>query len=98
MANLVLIVNVKIAPGYADRLKSAMLENAANSVREDGCLQFDIVYSRDDANDFIFYEVYKDEDALASHRQTPHYLKYFALMQELGDKAVRKAQMYTKMN
>lgn len=98
MANLVLIVNVKVAPGYADKLKPAMLENAANSVKEDGCLQFDIMYSRDDENDFIFYEVYKNDDALASHRKTTHYLKYFGLMQELGDKAVRKAQIYNQMN
>ncbi len=86
MANIVLIANVKTKPGYADTLMPAMQENAAKSVLEDGCFQFDIMMNEDDENDFVFYEVYKNKDALASHRETPHFLAYFNLMRELGDK------------
>jgi quinol monooxygenase YgiN len=71
-----------------------MLENAANSVKEDGCLQFDVIQSQDDENTFLFYEVYTDADALASHRETPHFLKYWNMMQELGDGVKRTAQLH----
>ena len=98
MPNLVLVVNVRIKPGHGAELEPAMLENAANSVKEEHCTQFDVVVSEDDENSFLFYEVYRDAEALAAHRQTPHFLKYFALMQALGDNVERTAQIYTQLN
>ncbi len=98
MPNLVLVVNVRIKPGHGEELKPAMLENAANSVKEEHCTQFDVVVSEDDGNSFLFYEVYKDEAALAAHRKTPHFLKYFALLLALGDNVERTAQIYTQLN
>ncbi len=98
MSNLVLVVNVKIKPGHADALIPAMLENATQSALEETCYQFDVIVSQDDPNTFMFYEVYKDEQALADHRQTPHYLNYYNLMQELGDNVERSAQLHDKMS
>ena len=98
MSNLVLVVNVKVKPGYAEKLMPAMLENAAQSVQEEGCYQFDVIVSQDDENSFMFYEVYEDEEALASHRQTPHFLNYWNLMQELGDNVERVAQLHDKLS
>jgi len=97
MADLVLVVTVKAHPDVVERLKPAMLENAASSVQEEGCLQFDVIVSQDDEHTFIFYEVYKNEEALASHRQTPHFLAYRDLMQELGDSVERTAQPFDKL-
>ena len=94
MANLVLVVNVTVAPQHTQALKPAMLENAANSVKEEGCLQFDVIVSQDDENTFLFYEVYTDAQALAAHRQTPHFLNYWNMMQELGDGVKRTAQLH----
>jgi len=79
-------------------LKPAMLENAAESVKEETCFQFDVSVSQDDGNTFIFYEVYKDEEALAEHRKTPHFLNYWNLMQELGDKVERTAKLHDRMS
>ncbi len=98
MSNLVLVVTVKVQPEYADRLRPAMLENAAQSVQEENCHQFDVIVSQDDENTFMFYEVYSDEQALADHRQTPHFLNYWNLMQELGDNVERTAQLFNKLS
>jgi (4S)-4-hydroxy-5-phosphonooxypentane-2,3-dione isomerase len=98
MSNLVLVVTVKVKPEYVDTLKPAMLENAAQSIKEETCYQFDVVVSQDDKNCFMFYEVYKDEQALAAHRQTPHFLNYWNLMQELGDNVERTAQLHDKLS
>ena len=98
MADLVLVVTVKVQPEYADRLKPAMLENAAQSVQEENCYQFDVIQSQDDENTFMFYEVYRDEEALAEHRQTPHFLDYWNLMQELGENVERTAQLFNKLS
>ena len=98
MPNLVLVVTVKVQAEYTAKLRPAMLENAAQSVREETCYQFDVIVSQDDENTFMFYEVYKDEEALAEHRKTPHFLNYWNLMQELGDKVQRHAQLHDKLS
>ncbi len=98
MSNLVLIVTVKIDPGCVEQLKPAMLENAAQSRLEETCYGFDVNVSQDDPNTFLFYEVYKDADALAAHRKKSHFLNYWSLLQELGEKVERTAQLYHKLN
>lgn len=94
MSNLVNLVRVRVQPEVRERLMPAMLENARQSVLEDTCYQFDVIQSRDDENEFVFYEVYKNEEALATHRETPHFLAYFDLIQELGDRVERTPLLY----
>ncbi|MDA0240953.1 MAG: putative quinol monooxygenase [Proteobacteria bacterium] len=94
MANLVNVVNFRVKPGYLDQIKPAMLENAAESVKEPDCYQFDVIQSDDDDHSFLFYEVYKDEAALSTHRTTTHFLTYWCLLEELGDNVERSAQLY----
>lgn len=98
MSNLVLVVTVKVDPDYVEQLKPAMLENAAKSAQEKGCCQFDVIVSQDDEHTFMFYEVYEDEQALALHRQTPHFQTYWDLMQELGGNVERTAQLFDKLS
>lgn len=94
MSNLANIVTVSVDPDVLDQIRPAMLANARNSVEEEGCYQFDVVVSDDDPTAFLFYEIYKDAEALASHRETPHFLAYWKILEELGDKVRRTAQLY----
>ena len=94
MAQLANIVVVKVDPSVIGRIKPAMLENAHNSVKEDGCLQFDVVQSQADENTYLFYEIYTGEAALASHRETAHFKKYWDLLVELDGKVEREAILY----
>ena len=57
-----------------------------------------MIVSKDDKHTFMFYEVYENEQALADHRQTPHFLNYWNLMQELGDNVERHAQLFEKLS
>ncbi len=98
MSDIALVVTIKAQPDCVERLRPAMLANAAASVQEAGCLQFDVIVSQDDENTFMFYEVYEDEDALAQHRQTPHFLAYWNLMQELGENVERTAQLFDRLS
>jgi len=98
MANLINHVSMRFAPGYADKIKSEMLENAHQSVKEDGCLQFDVVQSCEDENVFIYYEVYTGAAALDAHRQTPHFKAYWELMESMGDKVEREAKLFTQIS
>lgn len=74
---LVLLVTVRVKPEHLNEFLPAAKENATRAVADEpGCLRFDIVQDRDDTHLFRFYEVYRDDAALAAHRQTPHFKKY----------------------
>lgn len=50
--------------------------DAAGSRAEPGCLRFDFLEDTSKLNSYVFYEVYKDADALAFHKAQPHYQAY----------------------
>lgn len=69
-----IIVRTQLKPGNRERFLDAMLPNAQASVREEpGCHVFDVIEDRDTPDLFHLYEIYADEQALAAHKQTPHY-------------------------
>lgn len=74
---LVLHVTVQVKPERLDQFLEAVRYDAIHSERDEpGCLRFDIVQDRDDPNRLYFYEVYRDEAALETHRQTTHFKLY----------------------
>jgi len=73
---LVVCVHVHVVPEHRDDFIQATLENARNTVQEPGNLRFDVIQQLDDPNRFILYEVYRDEEGAAAHKQTPHYARW----------------------
>jgi (4S)-4-hydroxy-5-phosphonooxypentane-2,3-dione isomerase len=63
-------------PDLIDDLKKANLINAENSIKENGILQFDVLQQNDDSSRFLLVEVYKDEKAIAQHKETTHYTQW----------------------
>ena len=74
---VILHVTVQAKPEHAREFLEAVRHDAEHSEKDEpGCLRFDVVQDRDDPNRFYYYEVYKDEAALESHRQSPHFKLY----------------------
>jgi quinol monooxygenase YgiN len=69
-------VDLDIVPAERANYLAAITENGAASVKEPGCRRFDILNLASDPNHFFLYEVYDNEAALKSHRETPHFKKY----------------------
>ena len=65
-------------PAEREKFLAAITENGAASVREPGCRRFDILNLASDPNHFFLYEIYDNEAALKSHRETAHFKKYAA--------------------
>jgi quinol monooxygenase YgiN len=75
---IVLHVTVQVKPEHAAEFLEVVRHDAEHSENDEaGCLRFDVIRDRDDPNRFYFYEVYRDEAALAAHRETPHFKLYF---------------------
>lgn len=79
-----ILVTVKLKPGMAAAFRPHILKNAEASVREEAdCHQFQVMASLDEADTFVFYEVYSDEAALERHRRQPHFLEYLQATRDM---------------
>jgi len=69
---LFLCVRFKAKPECRDELKSRLLEMVEITVKEDGCLFYNLHVDRDDQNVFYFFEGWENQSAHDIHGQTAH--------------------------
>jgi (4S)-4-hydroxy-5-phosphonooxypentane-2,3-dione isomerase len=70
---LVVHVHVRVRAGRVEDFLAATLVNARASLGEPGVLRFDVIRDQADPAHVVLVEVYRDDDAAAAHKQTPHY-------------------------
>jgi autoinducer 2-degrading protein len=79
-------VDLEIVPEHLTKFLEALKENGAATIKEPGCLRYDIVQSTANQNQIFIYEVYADEAAVAFHRGTPHFKKYQEVTKDMVSK------------
>jgi quinol monooxygenase YgiN len=83
-------VDLVIIPDQMSKFVEAIKENGANAVKEPGCREFNITVLANRPNHVFLYEVYDNEAALASHRNTEHFKKFVATTANMvADRNVR---------
>ena len=70
---LVVHVHVRVQADRVEDFLTASLINARASLAEPGMLRFDVLRDQTDPAHVVLTEVYRDEDAAAAHKLTPHY-------------------------
>jgi autoinducer 2-degrading protein len=70
---LVVHVHVRVRPAQAEDFLAATLVNARASLGEPGVLRFGVIQDQADPAHVVLVEVYRDDEAAAAHKQTPHY-------------------------
>ncbi|HEX4202568.1 MAG TPA: putative quinol monooxygenase [Chthoniobacterales bacterium] len=70
------VVHLHVKPESLDQFVAETKENARNSRKESGVVRFDVIQQVDDANRFVLFELYRDEQAIEAHRGTAHYAKW----------------------
>jgi quinol monooxygenase YgiN len=73
---LIVHVHARVKPDRVADFIQATIENASNSIQEPGIARFDVVQQSDDPARFVLMEAYRNDDALARHRETAHYAKW----------------------
>ncbi len=71
---VILVAQYYAQTGKGDVVADALLEMVplVKSV-EPGCLVYSASRSIEDPDEFLLYEVYRDEQAVQAHRVTPHF-------------------------
>lgn len=80
---LIVEVLVHVKPDRMKEFIAATLENARTSLKEPGVARFDILQQKDDPTRFTLMEVYRDDEAPARHKETDHYRKWKAAVEEM---------------
>ena len=67
-------VKVRVKPDMRQKFLDAIEVDALGSEQDEpGCVRFNVLQDDADENVYYFYEVYRDEAAVAAHRAAPHY-------------------------
>jgi autoinducer 2-degrading protein len=76
MENITIIVEVYTIPGTRDKFLQATDVSQSATLQEPGCSRYEILQDIVDENHFTLIETYKDEAAIQSHKQTPHFQRW----------------------
>lgn len=80
---LIVHVHAHVKPEFVDAFRTATLENARHSVQEPGIARFDVIQQVDDPTRFVLVEVYRTPEDPARHKETAHYQKWRATVEEM---------------
>jgi autoinducer 2-degrading protein len=70
---LIVHVHARVLSGRIPDFLAATTVNARKSLTEPGVLRFDVLQDQHDPAHVVLVEVYRDDDAAAAHKLTPHY-------------------------
>lgn len=87
MTNSVKTVAILAArPGKAEDLKALLFGMAPSCRAEPGNLRWDVWQDRSEPARYVLDELYVDADAVAAHRETPHYKHYLATINDVAER------------
>ena len=73
---VVLAVTWVAKVGQESEVAEVLAKLTAEARKEPGCAMFQVHRHRTEPRRFFIYEQYKDDAALETHRNTPHFLQY----------------------
>ncbi len=76
-------VSIKVKNECIEEFRQATIENAKNSLSEDGIARFDVLQEQEDPSRFLLEEVYYTTEDQLKHRETEHYKKWRAAIDDL---------------
>ena len=87
------IAEVRVKPGTIDQAIAAARLSVAETVKEEGCISYDMHQSVTDPQRLVLVERWESREALTRHFDTPHFKAWRAAGPEFV--AERKAEVIT---
>ena len=76
---------IKVKPEHLPEFVENVRNHARNTVREPGCLQFDVLQDTNDPLTICLYEVFYSESDLETHRQQDYYQQWMEMSRDWRD-------------
>jgi quinol monooxygenase YgiN len=73
-------------PGQAAALQAMLFEMAPHCRAEPGNLRWDVWLEQGQGGRFVLDELYRDNAAVAAHRETPHFKAYLGRVNDLAER------------
>ena len=80
---MILIAKLKAKDGKEGDMEEALRGMISKVQNEEGTLTYTLHRSKKDPSLFMFYEKYKDKDALSYHSSTPYFKELFGRLGSL---------------
>ncbi len=84
---LTLVAIFHAKEGLTEKLKKACLDLIGKTRAEEGCISYHLYEDREDPRQFIFHEIWANEERLKKHRESEHLRQFHALKDKLTDRA-----------
>jgi autoinducer 2-degrading protein len=78
----IVLNTIKVKPEHLKDFIENVRNHAKNSVREPGCLRFDVLQDVADPQTVCLYEVFRTESDLETHRTQDYYKRWMAMSSE----------------
>lgn len=75
---ITIIAAFELKPECVEQFKTLAAECITGSRAEAGNVDYNLYVSKNSENKYFFIETWKDEQAIAQHNETPHFLKFAA--------------------
>ncbi len=93
---VVLAVTWMAKPGQEEEVAAIFGKLQAASRQEPGCLMYIVHRHRTDATRFFIYEQYRDDAALAAHRNSEHFHRYaITALNDIGER--KEGELYSPL-
>lgn len=69
--------HIRSVDGKCEQLKAEIQVLVAQTVKEEGCLEFKVFQDTEDPNHFILWEIFENQQALQEHLQQEYTKQYF---------------------
>ena len=75
---LLVVAEWEAKDGEADKVADILSRFVPEAQREEGAKLFLISRAKDNPAQFLFYELFRDEEAFKAHQESPHFKTYIA--------------------
>jgi len=93
---VVLAVTWMAKPGHEYEVAQIFAKLQTASRQEPGCLMYIVHRHKTDSRRFFIYEQYRNDDALAAHRNSPHFQEYaVGALKDIGER--KEGELYVPL-
>ena len=78
MSKLTIVAHITAAPDHVDLVKAELEKLVPITLKEAGCIQYDLHQDNDNPAHFMFFENWESRDLWQAHMQAPHLAAYMA--------------------